>query len=318
MRSWSIATTLFLGLFTITAMAQSDVHIEATLSPSEMPFYKSTTFTITVEALESTDVELPDLRLAFEQQKLMNEEMPMADYRKEPLGNGRIRITESYTLEPIFVKDYFFDPIVVTLNGEDTVTIPSPVLRVRELTVAEQEAIALFHADIAGGPEAAPRPVTARWQFWVLVTLMALAVVGLLVYWWLTHRELQAILPAKDPWETALARLEALAQRNLAKEGKFEAYYVDLSAILRYYIEGRFTLHAPERTTPEFLAEMMETDLFTKEQEEFLKTFLRLCDRVKFAQHEPGLLDMEASFTQVSKFVENTVPINNDVIEEAA
>ena len=209
MAKWSIATALYIGFFAVTAMAQSDVHVEVTLSPSEMPFYKSTTFTITIEASESTEVELPDLRLAFEQQQLMNEEMPMADYRKEPLKDGRIRITESYTLEPIFVKDYFFDPIVVTLNGEETITIPSPVLRVRELTEAEQEAIALFHADIAGGPEAAPRPITARWQFWVLATLMALAVVGLAVYWWLTHRELQAILPAKDPWETALARLEA-------------------------------------------------------------------------------------------------------------
>lgn len=311
---------LFLVVFSVCgvpALAQTDVSVEVTLSPSEMPFYKSSTFTITVEAPADAEVELPDLRLGFEQEKLMTEEMPVVDFRKEPIGDGRARITETYTLEPVFVKDYFFDPVVVTVNGAEMVEVPFPVLRVRDLTEAEQEAITLFHSDIAGGPQATTRPVTARWQFWVLATLIGVAVVALIAYWWLSHRELRATEPPKDPWVTALARLEALAQRDLAKEGKFDAYYIDLSSILRYYIEGRFSLHAPERTSPEFLAEMMETDLFSKEQEGFLKTFLRLCDRVKFAQHEPGLLDMEASFTQVTNFVKETIPTDEPAVEEA-
>lgn len=313
-----VGSLLLSLLFAVCAQAQSDVSVRAELTPSELPFYRGAEFAIIVEAPADAEVEMPDLRPMFEQEQLMTEEMPVVDFRKEPLGEGRVRITETYTLEPVFVKDYFFDPVMVTVNLDEVFTVPFPVLRVRELTVAEEETIALFHSDIAGGPQAAPRPVTARWQFWVLATIIGIALLGLVAYWWLTHRELRSIEPAKDPWETALARLEALSQRNLAKQGKFDAYYVDLSAILRYYIEGRFALHAPERTTQEFLGEMMETDLFSKEQEEFLKTFLRLCDRVKFARHELGLLDMEASFTQVSNFVKETIPHEESAIEEAA
>ena len=304
-------------LFVFAANASGDAQIQVTLSPSEMPYYKSTTYTIEVIAPESTEVELPDLRPQFEAMQMMTEESPVADYRKESIDNGRVKITETYQLEPIFVRDYFFDPVQVLVGGE-IIEVQSPALRVRDLTEAEQEAIAQFHSALPGGPEATPRPVTSRWQFWILSGILAVLAVALLVYWWMTRRALGRIEPPKLPWETALARLDALAARNLPKQGKYEAYFVDLSSILRYYIEGRFALQAPERTTPEFLAEMMQTDLFSKSQEDFLKTFLRLCDRVKFAQHEPGMLDMEENFTKVRAFVEETIPREDESVKEAA
>ena len=102
--------------------------------------------------------------------------------------------------------------------------------------------------------------------------------------------------------------MEALSQRNLPKQGYYGSYYVDLSAILRYYIEGRFHLRAPERTTQEFLSEMMEGELFDESQQTFLQSFLRLCDRVKFAKYQPGMIEMEESFVQVRKFIEETIP----------
>lgn len=317
MRRCGLFTGLALLIMASVAQAQESVDVQVSLSPSEMPFYKSATYTVTITAPETADVELPDLRPQFEALQMMTEESPPADYLKEPIDGGRVRIIESYQLEPVFVRDYFFDPVVLTVNGESIIA-QSPALRVRELTEAEQEAIAQFHSELPGGPEATPRPVTSRWQFWVLGTVLAIAIVAMLVYWWITRRTLMSIEPPKLPWETALARLESLAARDLAKQGKYEAYFVDLSSILRYYIEGRFALHAPERTTPEFLAEMMETDLFTKQQEDFLKTFLRLCDRVKFAQHEPGMIDMEESFTKVRAFVEETIPREEDPVEAAA
>ena len=317
MRRFAAVLILLLTALPGLAHARSDVQISVTVSPSEMPFYENATFTIEVKAPANAEVELPDLRPQFEMLQMMSEESPVANFSKESIDNDRIKITESYALEPIFVRDYFFDPVDITVDGE-VITVQSPSLRVRELTEAEQEAIAQFHSALPGGPEATPRPVTSRWQFWLLSGVLAVMAVALLVYWWITRRTLQRYEPPKLPWETALARLDALAARQLPKHGKYETYFVDLSAILRYYIEGRFALHAPERTTPEFLAEMMQTDLFTREQEDFLKTFLRLCDRVKFARHEPGMLDMEESFTKVRAFVEETIPREEESVEEAA
>ena len=296
----------------------AQVSVKAVLEPSEIPFYEQTFLRIEVEVPVDVTVELPDLRPGFELMKLMTEESPVSDYLKEPIRSGRVRITETYTLDPIFVKDYFFEPIIVSLSTGEEIVIPAPTLRVRDLTEAEQEAIEQFDGEIAGGPDVAGKPLTERREFWVVVVMAGIAIAILLGYWFITYRQLKLIQPPRDPWELALARLEALSERNLAKQGKFEPYYVDLSSILRYYIEGRFYLHAPERSTPEFLGEMMETDYFTQEQEVFLREFLGLCDRVKFAKHLPGIIDVEESFVRVRTFVEETIPVEEEVEEEAA
>ena len=49
---------------------------------------------------------------------------------------------------------------------------------------------------------------------------------------------------------TALNRLRA---QGLIEQGQFEDYYVQLSSIVRHYLEDRFHLRAPEMTTEEFL-----------------------------------------------------------------
>jgi hypothetical protein len=67
-------------------------------------------------------------------------------------------------------------------------------------------------------------------------------------------------------------------------------------------------VHAPERTTPEFLAETLGKGVFTPQQEVFLSRFLRLCDRVKFAGFRPDLEEMTRGFEAVAAFVDETVP----------
>ena len=68
-----------------------------------------------------------------------------------------------------------------------------------------------------------------------------------------------------------------------------KTFYFRLSAIMRYYIEERFGLRAPERTTEEFLAEISNADVFNTGQRNYLKSFLKASDIVKFAKHEPQL-----------------------------
>ena len=56
----------------------------------------------------------------------------------------------------------------------------------------------------------------------------------------------------------ALARLDEL---DLLGKGDLEGYFVYLSAILREFVERRFGLRAPERTTEEFLREAQAAGL---------------------------------------------------------
>ncbi|MDX9973530.1 MAG: hypothetical protein RBU21_11140, partial [FCB group bacterium] len=116
----------------------------------------------------------------------------------------------------------------------------------------------------------------------------------------------------------ARERLAALGAKGLADSGQFGIFYVELSDILRRYTEDRFHLHAPERTTPEFLAEAASSGLFNAEHQSLLETVLRHADRVKFARHEPGAVEMEQDFNEVRRFVEETVPRTTAPAEEAA
>lgn len=281
------------------------IEAHVTLSPPVVPFHKQAKLSIVVEAPAGVDVTVPDLRELIGDLKVAG----TPEHQKSSLGkdNARVRTVETYTLDPIQIRDYYFRPLELTWGDGGQLTIPMPVFRVRDLTTAELEAAGQFEAALPGGPGVDTGVRRPRW-FWAAIAggVAALALIGLAV-WWMRRPAPEVTMP-KTPWDLAKERLALLAARHLPQQGKHDAYYVDLSAILRYYIEARFALHAPERTTPEFMAETIGKGYFTPEQEVFLSRFLRLGDRVKFARFRPDMEEMARSFEEVSAFVEETVP----------
>jgi hypothetical protein len=81
-----------------------------------------------------------------------------------------------------------------------------------------------------------------------------------------------------------LARLRSAPRRTTAE---IDAFYVAVSAVLRGYLEERFGLRAPERTTEEFLQELEQSPALAGQRQE-LRAFLSQCDLVKFAAQVPG------------------------------
>ena len=297
-RAWLVAA------FVLAAgLAPAQVDVKVTLSPPIVPFHKQASFTVVVEAPAGVDVKLPDMRDHFG--KLAVYGIP--DHRSEPIGEGRVRTTETYVLDPVHIRDHVIAPVEVTWGDGKVIAVPSPTFRVRGLTPEELEEAKRFEGAVAGGPGAAGPGYSALW-YWLLGIAIAVAAAAAAIFYFRGRRTVPAGLTAKDAWVIAKERLAALAERKLPQLGRYGAYHVDLSSILRYYIEGRFQVHAPERTTPEFLTEISGKGYFSPEQEVFLARFLRLCDRVKFAQFRPDLEAMTLSFEEVERFVEETIP----------
>ncbi|MDK1020220.1 MAG: hypothetical protein QGD90_01100 [Candidatus Hydrogenedentes bacterium] len=297
-RAWPAAA------FVVAAgLASAQVDVKAVLSPPIIPYHKQAAFTVVVEAPAGVVVKLPDMRDHFG--KLAVYGVP--DYHSEPIGEDRVRITETYVLDPVHIRHHVIAPVEVTWGDANVIAVPSPTLRVRDLTPEELEEAKRFEGAIVGGPGATGPGYSGLWT-WLGGIAVALAAVAALIFYLRGRRALPSGPTAKDVWVIAKERLAALAERKLPQLGKYDAYYVDLSSILRYYIEGRFQVHAPERTTPEFLAEISGKGYFSPEQEVFLARFLRLCDRVKFAQFRPDLEAMTLSFEEVERFVEETIP----------
>jgi hypothetical protein len=125
--------------------------------------------------------------------------------------------------------------------------------------------------------------------------------------WFLFNRPKRAYtLAPPPPHEVALRALDRLWARRDLQEGRFEPYYVELSAIVRKYVEDRFEIRAPEMTTEEFLAAAGNDERLARPHRALLAEFLQQADLVKFARAIPALSDAEAAYRSARRFVQET------------
>jgi hypothetical protein len=90
-----------------------------------------------------------------------------------------------------------------------------------------------------------------------------------------------------------------------------ERFTVVVSDALRVYLEERFALHAPERTSEEFLAEIQAGAVLTPLQQGLMSDFLTRCDLVKFARYEPREPELRELCDAAIRLVEETEPLLN-------
>ena len=70
---------------------------------------------------------------------------------------------------------------------------------------------------------------------------------------------------------------------GLVERGLFKDFYVELTHVVRRYIERAYGIHAPRQTTDEFLVSAKGDPRFGEESVSRLSGFLRSADMVKFA-----------------------------------
>lgn len=156
-------------------------------------------------------------------------------------------------------------------------------------------------------------PSFPRW-LWVLPLIAVLALAAALTAAWLLRR---AKAPAPPPplppaHVTALAALARLRAQPWMERGEVEPFFVELSAIVRRYLEDRFGLRAPERTTEEFILEAASSDRLSAAHQQTTRAFLEQSDRVKFARDTPGRPEMEGALASAERLVRETTPPPED------
>jgi hypothetical protein len=110
------------------------------------------------------------------------------------------------------------------------------------------------------------------------------------------------------PHEVALKALAALRGAKPLGEIEVESFYRELSTIARRYVEERFGLRAPERTTEEFIREAAGSGLLELRHQELVRAFLEQCDLVKFARLRPLPEDATLAFESAVRLVRETRP----------
>jgi hypothetical protein len=110
----------------------------------------------------------------------------------------------------------------------------------------------------------------------------------------------------RSAYDDAVAKLRTLEDRGAPAADGADAWFVELSAIVRSYLERRYEIRAPELTTEEFLLEAARSGRLSGEHRSLLEAFLERCDRVKFAGYRPDADESMASLKSARAFVEDT------------
>ena len=154
-----------------------------------------------------------------------------------------------------------------------------------------------------------PRPalpeIRAGWwvRWWPVVLALALvAGAGVWAYALWQRRAVERVRLTAH--ERALGRLRALEARGFPRGAEADAWYVELSDIVRRYVEDRYAVRAPELTTEEFLVEAGRS--FSGPHRDLLGAFLERCDRVKFARYSPDRQESRDAWSAARQFLDET------------
>ncbi len=282
-----------------------DAPVELTLRIDKRETTMADSFRCVVELRRGQDVtaQLPvyaDLEPSFAP-------LLVRDRRALPqrIENCLVVEADEYELEPLVSGEYTIKPFTLTytLDGEARTIETEPIeLSVTSLGAGDPRAEL---RDIAGPVELPTK--RAGWWIWAGIAAVLIAAAAVVLILLLRRRRHPAaIARRRSAHEIAFDALRELREKDYIGRGMVKVFYVELSAILRWYVENRFGLHAPEQTTEEFLGAIARDGHFDLRRRTLLREFLEHCDLVKFAKYGPSAREIEGAFTSTTTFIDET------------
>ncbi|MDP6359285.1 MAG: hypothetical protein QF473_29470 [Planctomycetota bacterium] len=220
--------------------------------------------------------------------------------------DGKATRTWEFTFDFFFTGKFPLPPIMITFTGKDgkerKLMVPIFFIDIQDLPLDPENA-----EDIRPNQAMAEIPVSYRKYYVICGSILgAILVIGIAALFFIRWLRKPEVIPPTPAHIIAYEQMRRLIADRLVEEGRFEEFYVRLSDICRHYLENRFGLRAPERTTEEFLAILAGTSVLSPDHKGLVQDFLKHCDQVKFAQYEPGKDEMEGVFESARRLVDET------------
>jgi hypothetical protein len=240
---------------------------------------------------------------------------------------GKIRIV-NFKTDTVFDKG---DKSIETINRRYTITafdsgmyiipsyvfkspvgdLPTDTLNLDVRTVAVDTTKAFY--DIK-------QPLAIKYTFWdwlrdnwklVVGILAAMLATGAAVYYLLKRPKKEVVIEEVKPdvplHVQALQKLEEIRNKQLWQHDQVKQYYIELSDVVREYLEKRYTIQALEQTSEEIFASLRNMDI-ASEDRNLLRQLLVLSDMVKFAKEKPAAHENEKSMENAVTFIKDTQP----------
>jgi len=252
----------------VADLGRDGVSVKVETEPETVDLARDFFVTVTLSAPDGITATLPDLRDRFEGFRVAE------DFSEDPVKSedGTTTIVSRWRLEPEpCARRYRLAPFVVA----NFATAP-----------------VLF------APPAARDPVTGKMEIdpkrdlpplsWKLAGMLSLIIVAVLLGLWLIWKGIRRVREAVrvhrlSPIQRAFYELNKLLERGLPGRGFYKDFYVELTMVVRRYIQRQHGVKAPHLTTEEFLRAAQESPVFTQAAIAELRQFLESADMVKFA-----------------------------------
>jgi len=288
----------------------------------EITIAERLTFVLQADLDEEYELEMPQFGDKLEQFGIVDYRTPLPRL----VADGRTRYERQYVLEPFLSGEYKIPPMKVrfwkkreatpelpeteTDGKRPEETVQQHELETDELTITVKSILPEDYDKLEIRPLVGPMELPRKAKRWLLAAIaggfvLIAAVAGVVIRRRRRRREVEA-LPRIPAHELAYRQLEQLVAEKLIETENIALFYDRISGIMRHYIENRFGLRAPERTTEEFLLELAGNDALRPGHKSLLKVFLKHCDLVKFARHEPSTDEIQQTFDSCKGFIEAT------------
>jgi hypothetical protein len=222
-------------------------------------------------------------------------------------------IQQVYRLEPKSIGKHTITPPAVTYSlagsgSGDQVSAPQQIIEADPFDIEVTSELGGQTAKLDQlRPENQPLdlpPDRKSTAIWISLLAVAIALMSILAVR-LARRQTKPPTPL-NPRERARSELKSLIQANWAKLDP-KRYFVELTGIVRRFIEGTTGVHAPEQTTEEFLRAITNDRTFADDVQARLRNFLESADLVKFAGLKPSDEEISESLDRASRFIEGEI-----------
>ncbi|WP_417736262.1 hypothetical protein [Rosistilla oblonga] len=284
------------------------VSVAISLDPPEPLIGDPVTLRIEVQAEQDVEVLMPEFGEALDR-------FAIVDFvPREAIDDaGKTILSQQYRLQPAGSGKQAIPPILIEYvdnrpdqrqapEGYDAYEILTDAIPFTVQSVLPDDVAADLNPPL-GRLEPRQPPAPARWP-WVLALVAVCAAAS--PFAWRTYTDWQRRRRRKSAYEVARWRLDQLLRQPRISADEIDTFYVDLSNLVRHYLEDRFELRAPELTTEEFLNSLQASPDMTRDHQSLLREFLRQADLVKFAGAVPSDADIGRSIDAASQFLEET------------
>jgi len=298
-----ILITFSLTLFFALSL-NAGISIDSRVDKSAVTIGELITYTVEVRRTSDIKVEMPDLGGNLGSFELRNYTV------HDPIKmDGNIIEKIDYIISTFDTGEFEIPPLTFGYQAAgDSVTMNLTTKKISIQVESMKPSEAGEIRDVKNPLELAPS--YARYFVWLSIALGAILLISLAIYIYYRKRRGKGLLPEKvEPprpaHELALEALDNLKASTLLADGHIKKYYIELSIIVRKYIEGRYFVVALELTTDELIQELKEADV-ERDSIQLIHRFLGVCDLVKFAKYKPNEEIHAQTFEQAYNLIEKT------------